>query len=246
MFFFKKKKVVVDCFTKFSPAYEYHPISRAIKTTPTWWDELPSKIDIVNSLGINLPSLTMKSCNGFVDLYRKSFIISMWSDLVIKTSSDGAWSYQYALDAGVAIQSHSRDQYGSEFDGYVHLKLTTPWCIKEKTGVQFYLADATWNRIKHINKWFTPPGVLDFKYHTTNNINMFVNKVDNQFMINAGQPMMMATPLSEHNVEIKNHLIDASEYDKMKVLSVPNTFIGSYNKHKKIIDSKPKCPFGFK
>jgi len=246
MFFFKKKKIVVDCFTYDNSVYEYYPIVKSIKTTPKWWNELPNKVTRQSSNGINLPGPTMKMCNGFLDLHKKTYTLPLWSDLAIKTEQDGSWKYQFSLHTGVNIESHNRNQFGNEFDDLIHLKITPPWLFREKTGVQFYFGDPFWSRIKKLNMWYIPPGIIDYKYHGTTNVNMFLNKVDQEFIIEAGQPLGFILPLSDHDVEIKNQLVSPLEFEKMQALQRPSSFINPLKKHKKIIDSKSKCPFGFK
>jgi hypothetical protein len=247
MFFFKKKKIVVDTFTHMNNVYEYFPIDNALKYTPDWWKKLPGTYEEVNAFGVKMPTSTIKHCEGFIDLYKSGFIIPLWSDLIVSTKDDGAWQYQWADFKAYVIQSHSERQYSQDLNKYIHLKLQSPWAIKEKTGVKFVWTEPLWNNLLNTYDIKLLPGILDFKYQSSSHVNIFLQKKEQSFNINCGTPMVHLIPMSEHNVEIKNHLISTDEYNQLKDLDQPFTFTGKYRKVKKIIDAREsKCPFGFK
>ena len=44
MFLFKKKKVVLNCYTYRPDVYSYFPIERSSKHIPEWWKKLPNQV----------------------------------------------------------------------------------------------------------------------------------------------------------------------------------------------------------
>lgn len=243
MFIFKRKKIIVDCFTKENSVYEYYPIVKSLKVTPSWWNKLPNKYTDYNSMGIPIPSGTMKTCSGFTDLYKNSYTLPLWSDLSVSSSKEGHWGYQYCVDVGVSIHHHNPQQYGEEFNNLIHMKLESPWLLKEKSGIKFYFGDPFWSRIKQLNNWYIAPGIVEYKYNGATHVNMLLDKKEQQFIINAGDPLAIIVPLTENDCEFKNHLITNDEYNKMNSLLKPSSFINAYIKRKKLIQSK--CPFNF-
>ena len=84
MFWFKRKTITVDAFTNQAGVYEYFPINKSTKHLPDWWLSLPKLQNFENEAGIPFELSTMKRCPGFVDLYKKSFTLSSYTELKIK------------------------------------------------------------------------------------------------------------------------------------------------------------------
>ena len=67
LFIFKKKPVVLDCFTC-NPTALLHPISNSVRHIPEWWKKI-GKVrneEIYNQHGVEVPVSTMKNCVGFI------------------------------------------------------------------------------------------------------------------------------------------------------------------------------------
>ena len=119
MFWFKRKKIVVDCFINSEFMVNNVPIVHSIKSTPNWWKSLPSKVNITGDSGIEKELGTIKKCIGFQDLYKNSFTLSMWSDLHIKNDEHGmSWEFS---DSNSRIDTHNPLQWGYNFKNYVSL-----------------------------------------------------------------------------------------------------------------------------
>jgi len=260
MFLFKKKKIVLDCFTSDSFAYEYAPISHATDYYPKWWKELDSKYtDNIKQGADN--ATTMKYCKGFTDLYSSSIIIPFWGILQIDLSSKlekvFQWKTNYELYTRDAIITHSRSQYtGFLNENYQHLKITNPWKCKTEKYIKFTLTDPLYNKSELAN-YSVLPGCIDFKYQRSAHINIMVEyKNENRtIIINPLDPIAIMTPLTEENITIKTHLIDVNEFNNLesyrRIFTISNTFntypkIKSFLKdHENRKDNKSKCPFGF-
>ena len=247
MFWFKKTKIVVDAFCKDPGVFQYYPIQSAVKFFPNWWKELDSTYDAVDhKFNVTYKASTIKRCDGFISLYKKGFIIPLWTDMQYQSDSNN-WNCIFA-DQTTTAASHNRNQYNSSvFSELVHIKIDSPWIIQEKTGIDFSWQSAFWNHIPQQNKFYIPPGVLEYKYQHTSHINMFVNSAEDSFMISAGTPMVYVVPLSEKEIEVRSHLISYEEYEKkFKHYSYHPKFNGSYKEKKRLLKKQErKCPFGF-
>ena len=60
MFFIKRSKIVVDCFTHSLNAYDLFPIAKATEYYPDWWKATPNS-HLVDNL---FHKATIKSCSG--------------------------------------------------------------------------------------------------------------------------------------------------------------------------------------
>ena len=236
--FFKKRKIVVDCFTTHIGSYELFPIKESSRFMPDWWKLLPNSYMVTNEHGLATPRATMKRCEGLIGLYQHGFIIPLWTDLVMETTSKG-FNYQFADGSG-SIGYHDDNQKGVEFKKYNHVKLHTPWRIQEKTGVKFLFLQPSWNAPEDMHVINTPPGIIDFKYQHSSHINSFLLP-GKRYEWSAGKPLAHLVPLSDAEIEIKLHFV-GGDINVAKVMEpgMP-AYLSSYQKIKKIKEGK--CPF---
>jgi hypothetical protein len=173
----------------------------------------------------------------------------LWSDLILETKSDGIYSYRFA-SSNQGILSHSTKQWPTLCDRYIHMKIDSPWYFKEKSGVKFLWNSAKWNHLNNdLNIINILPGCLEFKDQMSTNINMFLPKADNKFFVPHNTPLAHIIPITENDVEIKNHLISKTEWhDMLATFTGAISFNNNYNNLAKLRKSKEnsKCPFGFK
>ena len=253
MFWFKTKEIVIDSFTNQAGLATYFPIQRAGKFLPDWWKQLPKQHTYENS-GIEYQTSTMKRCIGFVDLYKHSFVVPMYTELKIKFA-EGNW--KCITSAGLyddkgyieVVTSHSREQFGPEFNQYTQLKILMPWVLQEKTGVNFILSGAYWNQTKHWPDAYFASGVLNFKYQNSINISLFTQKQSGMMTFMPNEPLAYLIPMTDKHVTIKTHLISNEEYrKKLSSSTFASKFVDRYKFNKRLIEEqeqKSKCPFGF-
>lgn len=225
----KKKKITVDAFTK-DEFIASTPIAPTSKYLPDWYKKLKNK-HTVNDNGIILQTPTFKTCDGMLDNIKKSFTIPMWADLYIKVDPQGFYGFKYpGSQYNYGIEHHGAWQVANSFDPMMHVKIHSPWILKEKTGVEFYQSQAFYSFNSFAGECLIPPGVVNYKYQNSTHINMFLKK-DKQYKFDVGMGMMYLHPLTEHDVEIKTHVIDETEYNKLASNMWP-TFEGGYKKNK--------------
>jgi hypothetical protein len=241
MFFFKKKKIIVDCLTSNVIASELFYPDKAVNFYPDWWKTLPTSFK--NPKNGFTDVATMKTCVGFTDYYKNSFILPLWSDLTIKVDSEDSFRWQFSDQKSNAVP-HELEQRKGFIENYNHLKLDSPWLFKSKSDVNFSITQPIWNFNK-TPQVIIPSAQLEFKYQNTTNINMFFPKTEKEYLFEAGHPMMAFTPCSENDVEFKVHLLDHKEFTKYQDLQREISFINKYRKIKNKYKSLNKCPFNF-
>lgn len=249
--FIKRKKIIVDCFTTNIDAHDTFPIMPASKFFPNWWKRLPNAFPIETEAGVQIENRTMKSCSGLINHYKNGFILPLWSDLVVQTQADGlgnSYSFQYA-DGHSNIGVHPLDQMGKEFESLVHVKLTSPWRIREKSGINFIYMEPTWSQPADLLIMSTPPGTIEYKYQHTSSVNMFLEK-GRRYNFTAGRPMAHLIPLTEKEVEIKCHLVSPLEYDNdiRRVMHhgfpfFTDAYMQVKKRKKELEKDKAQCPF---
>lgn len=234
MFWFKPKKIHVDCFTKHEKIAKANPIKKAHHFVPDWWKKLDNVVYSKNPNGMAIPNATMKSCAGFIDLYRSGLIMPMWCDFLIEVHGD-SYRYQIAIaDAGFKTDQpvviHQSFQNGNHYENKINIKIHSPWQLREKTGVKFLYTPCTWETVKKIPKVGILNGILDFKYqHGTNVQTFFPSEVDQyRVEIDAGMPLVQIIPLSEKRVVPHIHVIDEIEFERFKSASATHKFSGGY------------------
>lgn len=244
-FFFKKKKIVVDAFTKISGIHDLFPITESLKHIPQWWKDIPSTYIDTDENGLSMERSTIKKCDGLLDCYKTGFIIPLWTDVAIKTNSMGQWMAKMpSNESDTFAMSHNENELSRPLKDYINIKLFSPWLLTEKTGCNFYFSSALWNHLEFLEKFHIPPAVVNFKYQTSTNINTLFLKKDQDLTIYAGTPMIHIIPLTDSNVEIKCHTITREEYENLYLKTYNSSFTGKYRKNKKI-RKQNKCPIGF-
>jgi hypothetical protein len=247
-FFHRKKKVILDCFTDNKMAHGVTPIVRAIKTIPDWWKSLPKTYNEEPIKAFH-DKPTMKNCAGFVELYKRGFVIESWGDFSFQVSSDHTYNWKCSNPYLSGVDGHSPTQYGLSFKRHEHAKLVSPWMFRCDKNHYFMFSPATWSLDNY--DFHILPGVVEYHYQNSTSINMMIpiKQEKYSFDILAGMPLVHIIPLNDScSYEIRNHHVSTEELNKIR----NNTAVyghNSYNRMKKLLirneeRSKSKCPFG--
>lgn len=246
-FFHRTPEIVMDCFTYDQCTYVNTPIIKSGKAVPEWWKELPPyrvSFDNINDNPYHLNSheLTARDCYAIIELYKVGVVVENWCDISIKTQN-GDFNYWYTSCEKPEV--HNRGQLGNAFPNHHHLKLVSPWIIREKTGVKFLWIGAEWALDNLELKVL--PGVLRFDIVTTINVNIMFPKRDGEFVIPAGQSLAQLVPLTEKRLKVRNHLVTEQEYEKYKMTSMSVSFYGWRKalQLRKRNKERGTCPFHF-
>jgi hypothetical protein len=246
MFFFKRKKIVVDAFTYDVGYYEFGAPQKASRFFPNWWKGVPSTINEVTNGGMVVERDSIRNCVGFIEWYKRGFVIPLWSDLVLETFDDGSYSYQFAARQSPEITTHSPSQYGYAINDVIHCKIEPPWRFQEKTGVYFACVEPKWNYLDRDITMDILPGTVEFQINVSANVNVFFPKADQKMFFKHGDPLYHIIPLSEHELELKTHLVSEAEYEKLNSWSgYVMKFRKNYLAKKKLLNGSG-CPFHVK
>lgn len=221
--FFKKKKKVELCFhtCENKPFAKILAPEKATSLYPDWFKQIP-KTDIP----------TLRSCPGYIDLFKKSIAIPLWRDFEIVYQDDKIYNiatpgippdsvYHY-------VQNHDPAQWGGGFPNQPHLKLMSPWLITSNSSTQFLMSEASWH--KKSNDYTIPPGVVEFEVNTGSHVNMFLTESTNQkrILLEAGTPLVYLTPLEDVDVSIKIKEVNVDEWSRL--LQYNFSFKSNYKK----------------
>jgi hypothetical protein len=246
MFFFKRRKIVLDLFTNRQMIYDAAKPKLAAQFYPDWWKELKTELPLGDEL---FSTATMRRCMGFVDHYKHGFVIPMWSDFRVELGPVDSpfWRAQFS-DSTTRIGEHPASLRGSYLPDshYQHLKLFTPWSAKCKEDVYWKWEQPTWNQ-RHPNKAIILPGTIEYKYQYSMNTNIMFARQHEQTILEIPfqQPLVHVTPLTERDLDLRYHMVDQAEYDRlMQGEKLSN--INRYRSYRRVRESEErKCPFGF-
>lgn len=248
MFFFKKKQIVLDCFTKIPYVYDHAKIDHAIKYVPEWWKKTPKLIE-------GKESGTVKNCIGFIDYYKKGFVMPSWFELNLTihkhNDPENRWySFTGSNDDVDLERSHAPYQFEgfAGFDGK-NIKINSPWGFKTKDEIYFTATQPTWNMRANLEQLTLLPAVVNFKYQNFLNVNYFVTnrEYEQHCSIKPLTPLIMLHPMSDRKITVKNHLVSEKEWDRL--FGIYNLVIkdeNDYQKKKELhetIEKQKKCPF---
>lgn len=227
----------MDAFTSRPEVYEFAPIDKAINYLPAWWKNLP-KLEVSFHNMDTANQINMKHCIGFLDYFKNSFVVPMWSDLNLMLGKEGTAEYrwQYA-DKVSSLTVHSVKQRGTYLDElkYQHFKIETPWAIKTNKLISFSWSSATWN-MEEPEKIIVFPGVIEFYNQPNLNVNIACRRGDKtqELLIPFRQPLVHLIPMTEKEIIFKTHLVSNVEMARIRSSTfAPLSFIGSYSKLKR-------------
>lgn len=244
IFFNRTSTLTLDCFTPEPNVMQYTPIVETKKTFPEWWRDLPVKKPNFNYEFNEYPRgfLNMKNCYGFVEFMKKGAVLESWADFTLRTDKE---ELKYYFSNGIPPQQHFHEQMGKGFNNYHHLKLNSPWAFRENTGTQFLVMGSEWHMDDLDFKIM--PGLVNFKINVEANVNCLFTKTNAEYIIRVGHPLLHFIPLSDKNLEIRNHLVSQDEFIAIRNFS-RTSFFGWRGLQKLITrneERNKKCPFGF-
>lgn len=243
LFKFLEKKVVLNCFVheKYSALVDLLPIQPAHRFIPDWYKSLPTPHFNQSTMNRNL---NIKSCLGFLNMFRTGYMIPMWSDLAInvdKVSNELIYKYTFS-DGKSILNTHADEHAGNFYTDHFKFKLLSPWFIECDNDIKFILTDCLWNSTDE-RDYVVPTGITRFnKYdNLSTNIFMLVKKQKQRIFINAGQPMIHIIPMTERNTRLQFEVLSDKQFNKKSnALSSSMTFCRKAINAKRLSESK--CP----
>ena len=227
LFFNKRSKITLDCFTYDPMIAKTAPIAPAIKFYPKWMKDLHSvvaepKFNPNTQETHSIPSGTVRGCPGITDYFKTGFIAPLWVDASVIINKDGRYSY-HSADQPFSIESHFPGQWAG-YNGYTHMKIVLPWHIEETTGVKFLLQRPMWTDNTNplfINKLTSAGGVIDFKSQHSLHLHTFLEIPHDrqEFILPFGLPLLHMIPLTDKDIKVNIHVLSEEEWKKKTIQS---------------------------
>lgn len=233
MFFFKKKEIIVDAFTRNESIAQQYPLAKASSFIPEWWKQTPKSYTVDDLY--EMP--TVKTCPGILDLYKKGFMMPLWTDIAFNVNED-MYRWQSAdMSSELSIHDHRQWDLFADKNKFGHLKIMSEWSIRTNKNINWMFAEPYWNK-KLDAKYTISPGIIN-AYHTNMplNVQMMIDKrSEYKFQLIAGEPIAHLIPLSENDIKIVTHVVDEKDWKKYTVIN-RSKFLNGYN------NTIKKCPF---
>ncbi len=224
-FFHRTPEIVLDCFTTDNTVYLTTPIVKAGKAIPEWWRNLkPYEARFEHSPENPfhlIQDVTARDCYAIIELYKRGVILENWCDISFHMENG---SYNYWYTTGHAPVEHPRRQIGDSFPNHHHIKLSSPWAIREKTGAKFLWLGTEWSLDKLEIKVL--PGVINFDIVSQINVNIMFPARDGTFNIPVGNPLVQIIPLGDEKLRVVNHIVTEQEFKKITLHSNTPSFYG--------------------
>ena len=154
-FFHRTPVINVDCFTSNNDAYKFTPVVPAVQARPDWFKSIvkPAKSNtkfqnyVINDRGFidfnnDFSNHTLRSCYGFLEYYKRGFVIENWCDLAFNIDSKGM-SYHYSNGKDLIVHKDLQTYPG--FKDYYIVKLCSPWIIQVKEDLPFLEMGTEWS-----------------------------------------------------------------------------------------------------
>lgn len=248
-FFHRTSVLNVDCFTSNQSVLKTTPIVPSYKARPEWMDHVPkTKHGYTYNQNGQLTNNTfrsVRSCIGFLDLYKRGFILESWADICVD-AKDGKFAYHWTTGPAPTIPPGV--MYNPGFIKYDMIKFSSPWLIQTKERIPFICFGTDWS-LENIEARLIP-GSITFADVSYTNVFMAFKKTlpgeHYQIRIPMGEPLMQFVPLTEKKIKIHNHLISDKEMEQKSL--TPSTSIYGWRKTFSLLrrnEKRNKCPFDF-
>ena len=214
MMFNFNKTVEIHCYTYNKFIADNFCVQEMKTTRPSWFKNLPKKSE---------KKSTMKSCYGFINLFKKGFVFPFWTDIEI-TNTIEELVVNYANQDTTNVLHHLNPNNSSAetlSPQHRHAQIQPPWVFTSDKLIEFAVVGASWDYINNnLYDFHLPTGIIDFKYNNTINVQMLFpkptgNQRQSNIIFKAGDPILYLIPLTEKKVKFITHNITRMEYYDM-------------------------------
>lgn len=242
-----QKPIVLNCYTPMPHAAKYAQIQSGKNFFPKWWKALPV-LDTTKDMDkhtLTVPT-NMRNCTGFIDLYRNSVVVPLWSDLAVEIGSNEASGFRYQFSDGASFGEYHPS---TQFKGFVdpdtvqHFKPVAPWHIECDEDINWVAVPPTYNI--GVNDYVILPGVVNFQYmHAVNPQLLFHRPPQGSKIVTLahGTPLYMYIPMSNRPVEVRTHLVSEQDYELLQDAVISFTRAGM-QRRKLFKKQEGQCPF---
>lgn len=222
---FLSKSITVDVYTNQSYAYEQCKPQLAKKYIPEWWKSLPASRPTHQEYYDDLPISSMKQCPAINDILKAGIIFPSWCELHMRIDDHGRKEVR-VFPEDVALLPHDERDFDFHKPNLAHIKVGSPWFIKETTGVKWVWMKPDWH-VKNPVAYWSVPGIIEYK-HQHGALNNIMVPWGSSIKIEVGDPWLQLVPLSDKPIKLNVHLVGADEMNKLNTVNISS--VGSYMK----------------
>jgi hypothetical protein len=246
-FWFKKKEIILDCFTDCPGTYEFAKPDFAYKFFPNWFLNLKKT---VAHKGNDIP--TIRECHSFKRYYTSNTIVipmPYMATIEIGTTKNPYYEWQSHQKEKFLFKHFVGQTNGFVEDDHFFTKISPPWKFRTNKFVEFLWSDPVWNRPNPLD-YSILPATIDFKYQFDIQVNLLFKykEAPQNISFSTGQALVMLAPLFDKAIKIKHHLVDQKITQGLTTVGASATK-KSYLQKKQVIkaaekrDAMKKCPF---
>ena len=174
---------------------------------------------------------TIKKCPGIHNFMNYGIKFKAWTDIKIRVHPNGMveeLSNGCHLDKPQLGQHHPKQFEYLYPDKKTAFKLYNPWLAQCNSDVKFMLMESHYStNLFTENNLYIAPGLIDYKYQSSLNIHVIVDKKEEPYelFIPYGTPLITIFPMTDKKVYIDYKLVSSEKF-----MNIINKF--------------PKCPVG--
>jgi hypothetical protein len=160
---------------------------------------------------------TVKNCPGIHYFMNEGIKFKMWTDLKIRVHPSG---FVEDLPTSISHQDqpfvqHTPQQYEHLYPSFkTAFKLNNPWIARCNKNIKFLFTESHYStNFFRENNIYIAPGLIDFKYQSSLNIHMIVDKKEKPYelFIPYGTPLITLFPMTNKKIDLDYKLISKEE-----------------------------------
>jgi len=193
MFFFKRKKIILEAYAPTGDLIDYFPLVRTNECTPEWFQNLPKG------------KHNVRNCMGIKDLWSEGFMIPAWADHHISVYPDNTYNVQASHDQKSPASNHNLEREATgAWPDYINIKLHNPWFMWCDKPIKWLITQPVWHQ-SHPTDFIITPGVLEFRHNHQMLLNTLFKKTNTPYLtkIKAGDSLAQVIPITDEPFELE-------------------------------------------
>tara|TARA_R100000734_G_C3315906_1_gene108124 strand:+ start:221 stop:835 length:615 start_codon:yes stop_codon:yes gene_type:complete len=143
---------------------------------------------------------TIKSCSGFINLYKRSILVSSPFDIYLEFDENKIITEEIGKTGWKITTQQNNAQllnYANSKNYKFLIKLELPIYLKSDASI--VMLDSFY----HFNKYEIIPGIINKKYESIISFFMPVKKRQTELYIKQGDPLFLIVPMCEDKIKLK-------------------------------------------
>ena len=143
---------------------------------------------------------TIKSCSGFINLYKRSILVSSPFDIYLEFDENRVITEEVGKTGWKITTQQNNAQllnYANSKNYKFFIKLELPIFLKSDASIVIL------NSFYHFNKYEIIPGIINKKYKSIISFFMPIRKRQTELYIKQGDPLFLIVPMCEDKIKLK-------------------------------------------